>query len=57
MRDERAGAGAPRSTRRAGLAVDRPRAVRHSRPDEVRSRIPTLLGDLEMTSVHPTDDT
>lgn len=53
MRDERVGGGALRSTQREDPAIDSPRAVSHPRPDEIRSRIPTLLGGLEMTSVHP----
>ena len=53
MRDERVGGGALRSTQREDPAIDSPRAVSHPRPDEIRSRIPPLLGCLAMTSVHP----
>ena len=51
MRDERAGAGDLRSMRREGPADAPPPAVPHPRPDEIRSRIPTLLANFEMTSV------
>jgi hypothetical protein len=42
--------------RREGPADGPPPAVPHPRPDEIRSRIPTLLADFEMTSVQSSAD-